>query len=367
MRGWRSAVLAALLLAAVWQLVVWTTGVQHFILPSPGQVLAAMWGNRVLIGEHAWVTLLEVLIGLAIGSALGIATAIHLSVSAAAQALLRPLLVFSQAIPVFALAPILTLWLGYGLWSKIAMAVLIIYFPVTSAFFDGLMRTPRGFMDLAQTMGARPAAIMFRIRIPAALPALGTGLKLAAVYAPIGAVIGEWVGASRGLGYLMLLANGRAKIDLMFAAMLVLGVLSVGLYLAADFLTRRAFFGGRIRRGVPPTRARLRLGGIPGARGTALARSGPSDESHGDLPLCGVPSRFVAPGSPGPSSARCERQRSERRSRSMSHRCTSHLRQPWDRGRPVLDCGGKMPSIPSTFRDGKHAASRMGRTPLSHE
>ena len=184
MRGWRSAVLAALLLAAVWQMVVWTTGVQHFILPSPGRVLTAMWGNRVLIGEHAWVTLLEVLIGLAIGSALGIATAIYLSVSAAAQALLRPLLVFSQAIPVFALAPILTLWLGYGLWSKIAMAVLIIYFPVTSAFFDGLMRTPRGFMDLARTMDARPAAIMFRIRIPAALPALGTGLKLAAVYAP---------------------------------------------------------------------------------------------------------------------------------------------------------------------------------------
>ncbi|MCY4284879.1 MAG: ABC transporter permease [Thiotrichales bacterium] len=242
MRGWHSAVLAALLLGAVWQLVVWTTGVQHFILPSPGQVLAAMWKHRVLIGEHAWVTLVEVLLGLAIGSALGIATAIHLSVSATAQALLRPLLVFSQAIPVFALAPILTLWLGYGLWSKIAMAVLIIYFPVTSAFFDGLMRTPHGFMDLARTMGARPAAIMFRIRIPAALPALGTGLKLAAVYAPIGAVIGEWVGASRGLGYLMLLANGRAKIDLMFAAMLVLGVVSVGLYLTADFLTRRAFF-----------------------------------------------------------------------------------------------------------------------------
>ena len=205
-------------------------------------VAVAMWSNLGLIGEHAIVTLVEVLIGLAIGSALGILTAVYLSVSPAAQALLRPLLVFSQAIPVFALAPILTLWLGYGLWSKIAMAVLIIYFPVTSAFFDGLMRTPRGFLDLARTMGARPAAIMLRIRIPAALPALGSGLKLAAVYAPIGAVIGEWVGASRGLGYLMLLANGRAKIDLMFAAMLVLGVLSVSLYMAADFLARRTIY-----------------------------------------------------------------------------------------------------------------------------
>ena len=239
MKGIRNAALAALLFVVVWQLVVWASGLQHFILPSPGRVANAMWSNRGLIGEHAIVTLVEVLIGLAIGSAMGIMTAIYLSVSPTAQALLRPLLVFSQAIPVFALAPILTLWLGYGLWSKIAMAVLIIYFPVTSAFFDGLMRTPRGFLDLAQTMGARPAAIMLRIRIPAALPALGSGLKLAAVYAPIGAVIGEWVGASRGLGYLMLLANGRAKIDLMFAAMLVLGALSVGLYMAADYLVRR--------------------------------------------------------------------------------------------------------------------------------
>lgn len=239
MKGIRNAAGAALLLVAVWQLVVWGSGLQHFILPSPGRVVVAMWSYRGLIGEHALVTLAEVLIGLAIGSVLGIATAIQLSISASARAFLRPILVFSQAIPVFALAPILTLWLGYGLWSKIAMAVLIIYFPVTSAFFDGLMRTPAGYLDLAQTMGARRMSIMLRIRIPAALPSLGSGLKLAAVYAPIGAVIGEWVGASRGLGYLMLLANGRAKIDLMFAAMLVLGVLSVGLYLAADLLARK--------------------------------------------------------------------------------------------------------------------------------
>lgn len=139
----------------------------------------------------------------------------------------------------FALAPILTLWLGYGLWSKVAMAVLIIYFPITSAFFDGLMRTPRGWLDLAQTMGASPRAVLWRIRVPHALPSLGSGLKLAAVYAPIGAVIGEWVGASRGLGYLMLLANGRAKTDLMFAAMLTLGVMSVLLYVAADRTAQR--------------------------------------------------------------------------------------------------------------------------------
>jgi len=239
MKGWRNIGLAALLGLAIWQTVVWATGLPHFILPSPMRVAEAMWKSRVTIAEHSLVTLSEVLIGIAIGSALGMATAIHLAISPSARAVMRPLLVFSQAVPVFALAPILTLWLGYGLWSKVAMAVLIIYFPVTSAFFDGLMRTPKGFLDQARIMGASPVSTMLRIRIPAALPSLGSGLRLAAVYAPIGAVIGEWVGASQGLGYLMLLANGRAKIDLMFAALIVLAIMAVILHTIIDRLATR--------------------------------------------------------------------------------------------------------------------------------
>ena len=195
------------------------------------------WKSRALIAEHTLATGIEVLVGLAVGAVLGVATALQLATSRIARVLVRPMLVFTQALPVFALAPILTLWLGYGLWSKVAMAVLIIYFPITSAFFDGLMRTPQGYLDLAQTMQAKPRAILWRIRVPAALPSLASGLRLAAVYAPIGAVIGEWVGSSQGLGYLMLLANGRAKTDLMFAAMLTLGVLSVLLYATAVRLT----------------------------------------------------------------------------------------------------------------------------------
>ena len=238
-RAWINITLAALLGLAIWQTVVWATGLPHFILPSPLRVATAMWNSRVIIAEHALVTLTEVLIGIAIGAALGMATAIQLAISTRARDIMRPLLVFSQAVPVFALAPILTLWLGYGLWSKVAMAVLIIYFPVTSAFLDGLMRTPQGFLDQARVMGATRTTTMLRIRIPAALPSLGSGLRLAAVYAPIGAVIGEWVGASRGLGYLMLLANGRAKIDLMFAALIVLAIMAVALHTIVDRLAAR--------------------------------------------------------------------------------------------------------------------------------
>lgn len=234
-----AAVAATLFAIAVWQAIVTLSGLPKFILPSPALVAETWWKNRGVIAEHTLVTALEVLIGLAIGATLGALTAIQLATSRWARLFIQPLLVFSQALPVFALAPILTLWLGYGLWSKVTMAVLIIYFPVTSAFFDGLMRTPKGYLDLAQTMQASPARILWHIRIPAALPSLGSGLRLAAVYAPIGAVIGEWVGASKGLGYLMLLANGRAKTDLMFAAMLTLGVFAVLLHITVKAATQR--------------------------------------------------------------------------------------------------------------------------------
>ena len=230
---------AAAVALAVWQGIVWATAAPPFILPSPGRVAQALWDNRALIADHAVITGAEVLAGLVLGAALGAATAVQLTLSASARRLLLPVLVFSQAVPVFALAPILTLWLGYGIGSKIVMTVLIIYFPVASAFYDGLRRTDPVLLDLARAAGAGPWRTLLRLRLPAALPAFASGLRLAAVYAPIGAVIGEWVGASGGLGYLMLLANGRAKTDLMFAALFVLAAGAVALYLALGLLARR--------------------------------------------------------------------------------------------------------------------------------
>lgn len=214
----------------MWQAIVTLTGVPHFILPSPMRVAQALVYSRELIAEHAIITFAEVLSGLVIGAVLGAVTALYLMVSATARRLIMPILVFTQAVPVFALAPVLTLWFGYGIWSKVVVTVLIIYFPVASTFLDGLMRTSSGYLDLAQVMRAKPSQTLLRIRIPSALPSFGSGLKLAAVYAPIGAVIGEWVGASGGLGYLMLLANGRAKIDLMFAALITLAVFTIALH-----------------------------------------------------------------------------------------------------------------------------------------
>ena len=238
MSGWRAGLASALLAIGLWQALVWATDLPRFILPGPFLVIQTIWNSRALLAEHAVITIAEVLIGLGLGAILGGLSAIGLAISPVARALVRPMLVFSQAIPVFALAPILTLWLGYGLWSKIAMALIIIYFPVTSSFFDALMRTNHDWLSLGRVMGGSKWRVMWHIRIPAALPGFASGLRLAAVYAPIGAIIGEWVGASKGLGYLMLLANGRAKTDLMFAALIVLAVFTLLLHAAVSRLAQ---------------------------------------------------------------------------------------------------------------------------------
>jgi putative hydroxymethylpyrimidine transport system permease protein len=227
-------------LLVAWQALVSLTGVESFILPGPLAVAKALAARWSLLAEHAWVTILEILLGLAFGSLLGAASALLIAAFRPARQWLLPVLVVSQAIPVFALAPLLVLWFGYGLASKVAMATLIIYFPVTAAFYDGLKRTDPGWLDLARTMGGGRLAVLRVIRIPAALPALASGLRVATAVAPIGAVVGEWVGSSAGLGYLMLHANARLQIDLMFAALFVLAVFAVLLYFAVDRALRRA-------------------------------------------------------------------------------------------------------------------------------
>jgi putative hydroxymethylpyrimidine transport system permease protein len=183
---------------------------------------------------------IEMLAGLALGALLGCAMALTLAAWRGGRRWLLPLLLVSQAIPVFAIAPLLTLWFGFGMASKVVMATIIIFFPVATAFYDGLRRTDPGWLDLAATMGARPAAVLWRLRVPAALPALASGLRVAAAVAPIGAVVGEWVGASSGLGYLMLHANGRSQTDVMFAALFVLALMALALWFTTDRLLRRA-------------------------------------------------------------------------------------------------------------------------------
>jgi len=239
MRILRPAIIFLGLIGA-WQIVVLATGAPHYILPGPARVARALVERWPELLGHAGVTALEIVLGLALGALLGCVSALIIASFRPARRWLLPVLVVSQAIPVFALAPVLVLWLGYGLASKVAMATLIIYFPVTAAFFDGLRRPESGWLDLARTMGGSRAAILRHVQIPAALPALSSGVRVATAVAPIGAVVGEWIGSSAGLGYMMLQANARMQVDVMFAALFLLAIFAVGLYAAVDAGLRRA-------------------------------------------------------------------------------------------------------------------------------
>lgn len=227
-------------LLVLWQGFVWVTDVPPFLLPSPLRVAQALIDRGDILAGHALTTATEMLAGLVLGALLGCAMALTLSAWRGGRRWLLPLLLVSQAIPVFAIAPLLTLWFGFGVASKVIMATIIIFFPVATAFYDGLRRTEPGWLDLAATMDATPASVLWRLRVPAALPSLASGLRVAAAVAPIGAVVGEWVGASSGLGYVMLQANGRSQTDVMFAALFILALMALALWFTVDRLLRRA-------------------------------------------------------------------------------------------------------------------------------
>jgi putative hydroxymethylpyrimidine transport system permease protein len=231
------ALAVAVGLVILWQAIVFVFAPPPYMLPPPLQVLQALRDNPDLWRVHAVTTLSETLVGLVSGTAIGAALALVMSFLPPTRRLLLPVLVVSQAIPVFAIAPLLALWFGFGLASKVVMATIAIFFPVTSAFADGLARTDAGLLDLARLYRARRWQVVTVLRIPNALPDLVTGLRLAAVYAPIGALIGEWVGSSSGLGYAMLFANSRSQTAIVFAALILIVAMSVLLRAAVDLVT----------------------------------------------------------------------------------------------------------------------------------
>ncbi len=209
------------------------------MLPAPAGVAIALAENFELILKHAGTTYLEAVIGLACGTALGVESALIMSYWRAARRWLLPLLLIGLAVPVFAIAPLLVLWFGFGIAPKIIVVALIVYFPVTTAYFDGLRRTDPGWLDLARVMNGSRWTTLRHVRMPAAMPALASGIRIATALAPNAAIVGEWVGASSGLGYLMMHDNARTETARMFAALVVLAVFAVALYFTVDFALRR--------------------------------------------------------------------------------------------------------------------------------
>jgi putative hydroxymethylpyrimidine transport system permease protein len=231
--------ITAIGLLLAWEALTWATGVPGYVLPPPSRVAVVMVERFDLLIEQAAWTAAEMILGLVLGLILGAALAVVFAASAGWRRWALPLVIVSQAIPVIAIAPLLVLWLGYGMASKVAMAALVIFFPVVSTLYDGLRRTEQGWLDLAHTMDAGSGAVLLQIRLPAALPAFASGARIAAAVAPIGAVIGEWVGASAGLGFLMTQSLARGQTPLAFAALVLLCLLGLALYYATDWAARR--------------------------------------------------------------------------------------------------------------------------------
>ena len=238
--------IVAITLILLWQLLVVAFNLPPYILPSPLLTLKSLISSIELITNQALITITEATLGFIVSAILGSTGALFLIYFRPAYLWFLPVLLVSQALPTFAIAPLFLIWLGYGMASKIATTVLMLFFPITSSFYDGLKKTSPGFIDLAKTMNGSKWQTLLHIRIPAALPSLGSGLRLAATFAPMGAVIGEWVGSSKGLGFLILNANARMQIDLMFAALLVLVVLTLLFYFTVDLIIRKIIFWEKI-------------------------------------------------------------------------------------------------------------------------
>ena len=245
MRRWLPPALALAALVGAWQLAASSgaladlLGLEPFLVPSPAEIASALWDNRSLLAENAWVTLREILLGFAIGLALGVGFAVLLRLSTTLRLALYPLLIASQAIPIVVFAPILVIWLGFGIGPKLAIVALVCFFPIAVATLDGLRGVDPEAIKMMRTLDASRRQALWRVEMPAALPALFSGARIAAVFAPIGAVFGEWAGADSGLGHMILLDNGQLATAREFAAAGVLVAIALALFGALALTERR--------------------------------------------------------------------------------------------------------------------------------
>jgi ABC-type nitrate/sulfonate/bicarbonate transport system permease component len=234
-------VLLLVIVVGGWEAYVRLSHVQAVILPGPGQVAKAWWENRSTLMSDLTVTLREIVYGFLAGFVIGIATGTAIVYSRVLERTLYPIVIASQVIPVFAIAPLLIIWFGFGITPKVIIAALIVFFPIAVNMVEGLRSADQGIIDVMRSYGASEWRIFRSIRLPASIPYLLIGTQVGITFAVIGAVIAEWVGASEGLGYRMTVANSQSETDLVFAAILTLAVVGVALFVLVRVIGDLAF------------------------------------------------------------------------------------------------------------------------------
>ena len=233
---------AAIVFVVVWQAIVLIGDYPPYILPGPAVVadrFVSGWAEGT-IGPHFWTTLQEVLLGLAVGGTAGLLTGILLARSRLAARMLSPYIVAAQATPILALAPLIALWFGTGLSSRVFICALICYFPIAVGTMVGIRSVDPKLIELGRSFRASRRQRLTRIEVPSALPQILGGLRVGVTLAVVGAIVAEWAGGDSGLGVLINLARGSMfDIPLMFAALFTIALMGIVLYLVVVAIERR--------------------------------------------------------------------------------------------------------------------------------
>ncbi len=237
-----SVVTSFAVFVVAWKLVVLVGGYPPFILPSPvvvGQRFVRAWADGI-IEPHALATLVEIGLGFTVGAGTGLLVGYALARSALVERIISPYVVAAQATPILTLAPLLALWFGPGLISKVVICGLIVFFPIAVSTMVGVRSVDRGLLELARSFRATRRQVLTTLEIPGALPSILGGMRVGVTLAVVGAIVGEWAGADRGLGVLVNLARGSLfDIPLMFATLATIAMIGIALYLVVVFAERR--------------------------------------------------------------------------------------------------------------------------------
>lgn len=238
MRKYLSSVGLFLVLIVFWEVIVRVRQIEKFILPAPSQIGLALADTWELLLDHSLWTILEASQGFLLAIGVGIGLAVLMGLVPGIRKALYPLLVISQTIPIIAIAPLLVIWFGFGILPKVMVVALVCFFPITVSLAEGMEAADSDMVKLLQGMGASPWQIFKTVRFPGAMPSFFAGLKISATYSVMGAVIGEWLGASKGLGIFMTRSMHSFSTVRVFAAIVVISVLSLLFFSLIEVLGR---------------------------------------------------------------------------------------------------------------------------------
>jgi ABC-type nitrate/sulfonate/bicarbonate transport system permease component len=250
MKRWLPSLVIVAVLLGLWQVaasldvIANALKIEPFLVPSPSEIAQSLWADRSLLLDNGWVTLQEVLAGFALSVVAGVSFAVALHLSPTLRRAFYPLLVASQTVPIVVVAPILVVWLGFGIGPKLVIIALICFFPITVNTLDGLRSVDPDLMKMMRTLDASRLQILRRVEGPSALPYFFSGAKIAVAVAVIGAVFGEWAGSSSGLGHLILQASAQLQTARTFAAVVVLSALAIVLFGLLAVIERRVAWWG---------------------------------------------------------------------------------------------------------------------------